>query len=425
MRCHRLKSLHMSLTEVSVPELSGEKHCVKPDVRVANILHTRVQSLTALKQGGPAVDDRPLIQIQGTFFYAHKRVSKKGVIMKDKIEKILSEAKERITGALAESELQKVRSEIVGKQGTLSLLLKELPTVEVSLRPEMGKILNQAKNKVTELIEEKRMELKLKASEVSPDFDCSVPGVMPRNGGLHPITQMCYDLNDAFRSMGFEVFQEDDITSELYAFDKLNFPPNHPARESMDTYWLEGHDSGSTNEKLCLRPHLTGGSVRYMQTHKPPYRFVYPGRVYRNETTDAHHERAFFQYEALIVDKDITFTSGKVLIKSILSKVFGTDVPVRMRSGFFPFVEPGFEIDMQCQVCGGKGCSVCKHVGWIEVMPGGSPHPNVLRAAGLDPDEYTGFYVNIGLDRLVMMRYGVDDVRLFHSADLRFLSQFR
>ena len=318
--------------------------------------------------------------------------------MKDKIEKILSEAKAKIMEANAESELQKVRSDFLGKQGALALLLKELPTVEVSLRPEMGKILNQAKGKVTELIEEKKTELKLKASEVSPDFDCSVPGTMPSGGGLHPITQMCYDLNDAFRSMGFEVFQEDDITSELYAFD---------------------------NRKLCLRPHLTGGSVRYMQTHKPPYRFVYPGRVYRNETTDAHHERAFFQYEALIVDKDITFTSGKVLIQSILSKVFGREVPVRMRSGFFPFVEPGFEIDMQCQVCGGKGCSVCKHVGWIEVMPGGSPHPNVLRAAGLDPDEYTGFYVNIGLDRLVMMRYGVDDVRLFHSADLRFLSQFR
>ena len=235
---------------------------------------------------------------------------------------------------------------------------------------------------------------------------------------------MCYDLNDAFRSMGFEIFEEDDITSELYAFDKLNFPPNHPARESMDTYWLEGHDKGCSCDKLCLRPHLTGGSVRYLQTHKPPYRFVYPGRVYRNESTDARHERAFFQYEALIVDKEFTFASGKVLIKSILSKVFGRDVPVRMRAGFFPFVEPGFEIDMGCLVCGGKGCSVCKQVGWIEIMPGGTPHPNVLRAGGLDPDEYTGFYVNIGLDRLVMMRYGVDDVRLFHSADLRFLEQF-
>ena len=161
-----------------------------------------------------------------------------------------------------------------------------------------------------------------------------------------------------------------------------------------------------------------------MQTHKPPYRFVYPGRVYRNETTDARHERAFFQYEALVVDHDFTFTAGKVMIRSILSKVFGREVPVRMRAGFFPFVEPGFEIDMGCLVCGGKGCSVCKHVGWIEIMPGGTPHPNVLRAAGLDSDEFTGFYVNIGLDRLVMKRYGVDDVRLFHSADLRFLGQF-
>lgn len=345
--------------------------------------------------------------------------------MKEKIDKILIEAKESIQNAGNETALQTIRNLFVGKQGSLSILMKELPKVELLKRAEMGKLLNQAKNQVSELIDAKRLELKLKAAEIPADFDCSVPGIRPLNGGLHPITQMCYDLNDAFRSMGFEIFQEDDITSELYAFDKLNFPQNHPARESMDTYWLAGHDHGGPNEKLCLRPHLTGGSVRYLQTHKPPYRFVYPGRVYRNETTDSHHERAFFQYEALIVDKDITFTSGKVLIKSILSKVFGTDVPVRMRSGFFPFVEPGFEIDMQCQVCGGKGCSVCKHVGWIEVMPGGSPHPNVLRAGGLDPDEYTGFYVNIGLDRLVMMRYGVDDVRLFHSADLRFLYQFR
>lgn len=346
-------------------------------------------------------------------------------MMKERINDILAEVEKRINEASSEGTLQSVKSAIIGKQGELSLLMKELPKLSPEERPQMGQLLNKAKNEVSELIEAKRLELKLKASEVGEDFDCSVPGIAPFDGGLHPITQMCYDLNDAFRSMGFEVFQEDDITSELYAFDKLNFPQNHPARESMDTYWLEGHDSGSTNEKLCLRPHLTGGSVRYMQTHKPPYRFVYPGRVYRNETTDAHHERAFFQYEALIVDKNITFTQGKVLISSILNKVFGRDVPVRMRAGFFPFVEPGFEIDMECQVCGGKGCSVCKHVGWIEVMPGGTPHPNVLRAAGLDPDEYTGFYVNIGLDRLVMMRYGVDDVRLFHSADLRFLNQFR
>ena len=186
-------------------------------------------------------------------------------------------------------------------------------------------------------------------------------------------------------------------------------------------------DNTIYGELLSVKQYLLDmeEKIRTMEQQKPPIRIIAPGRVYRNETTDARHERAFFQYEALIVDKDFTFASGKVMIKSILSKVFGRDVPVRMRAGFFPFVEPGFEIDMGCLVCGGKGCSVCKHVGWIEIMPGGTPHPNVLRSAGLDPDEYTGFYVNIGLDRLVMMRYGVDDVRMFHSADLRFLEQFR
>ena len=344
--------------------------------------------------------------------------------MKEKLLQIAEEGSAAIASAKTEAELQEVKVQLLGKQGSLTGLLKELPKIAPELRPEMGKAVNEVKNKLSTMIDERREELKLKASEVPADFDFTLPGKMPMTGGLHPITQMRYDLDDAFRSMGFEIFQEDDITSEFYAFDKLNFPPNHPARESMDTYWIEGHDTGKAEDKLCLRPHLTGGSVRYMQTHKAPYRFVYPGRVYRNETTDARHERAFFQYEALIVDKDFTFTAGKVMIKSILSKVFGKDVPVRMRAGFFPFVEPGFEIDMGCLVCGGKGCSVCKHVGWIEIMPGGTPHPNVLRAAGLDPDEYTGFYVNIGLDRLVMMRYGVDDVRLFHSTDLRFLEQF-
>ena len=181
--------------------------------------------------------------------------------MKERINGILSEVKTKIAAAASESELQSVKSAYIGKQGALSLLMKELPGLAAELRPQIGSVLNQAKNQVTELVESKRTELKLKASEVSPDFDCSVPGILPRQGGLHPITQMCYDLNDTFRSMGFEIFQEDDITSELYAFDKLNFPQNHPARESMDTYWLAGHDNGSTNEKLCLRLSPAGGSL--------------------------------------------------------------------------------------------------------------------------------------------------------------------
>ena len=345
--------------------------------------------------------------------------------MTEKMDEILRDGEERITGAKTVNELQDVKTSLLGKLGVITEILKEIPKLEASLRAETGRAANRLKDRFTTLIDTRREEIILKASEIPADFDLTVPGTLPPGGALHPITQMCYDLNDTFRSMGFEIFEESDITSELYAFDNLNFPPDHPARESMDTYWLAGHDQGRGGDRLCLRPHLTGASVRYMQTHKPPYRFVYPGRAYRNESTDARHERAFFQYEALIVDREFTFSSGQVMIKSILSKVFGREVPVRMRVGFFPFVEPGFEIDMGCLVCGGKGCSVCKNVGWIEIMPGGTPHPNVLKAAGLDPEEYTGFYVNIGLDRLVMMRYEIDDVRLFRSADLRFLGQFR
>ena len=342
--------------------------------------------------------------------------------MKDILQKIRNEAIESLSSSGAD--LEGIRIKYLGKKGELTAVLRGMGQLSPEERPKIGQVANEVRAEIEEMLKKKKEEQEAAAFGVAPDFDYTLPGDGVKTGGLHPITQMCYDLNDAFRSMGFEVFGGPEITSEYYAFDNLNFPPNHPARESMDTYWLEGHDTGSASDKLCLRPHLTGDSVRYMQTHKPPYRFVYPGRVYRNETTDNHHERAFFQYEALIVDKDLTFTAGKVMIKSILSKVFGRDVGVRMRAGFFPFVEPGFEIDMECLICGGKGCSVCKHVGWIEIMPGGTPHPNVLRAAGLDPDEYTGFYVNIGLDRLVMMRYGVDDVRLFHSTDLKFLSQF-
>lgn len=345
--------------------------------------------------------------------------------MFNKLKEVQESAQEQIQACQSEEELQLLKAHIMGRKGSLTALLKEVPTLPIELRPEAGKKANEIKNHLAELIEKRQEELLNQASAVPQYTDLTLPGIRPPQGGLHPITQMCYDLNDAFRSLGFEIFSEDEITSELYGFDNLNFTPDHPARESMDTYWIEGHDKGTGAERLCLRPHLTGASVRYMQSHSAPYRFVYPGRVYRNENTDARHERAFYQYEALVVDEKFAFSSGKIMVKAILDKVFGRDVEIRMRVGFFPFVEPGYEIDMRCLVCDGKGCRVCKHVGWLEIMPGGTPHPNVLRASGLDPARYTGFYVNIGLDRLVMMRYGVDDVRLFHSADLRFLSQFK
>lgn len=345
--------------------------------------------------------------------------------MLEELKSLLGEAESGIAKALNEAELSEIRQAFLGKKGRLTVLLKNIGKQPPEERKALGQEGNRVKQGIQDAIEAREAELLEKGSHLEEDVDLTIPGILPPTGALHPITQMMYDLNDAFRSMGFEVFSEDDITSEKYAFDNLNFPAEHPARESMDTYWLKSDKEVRGAERLCLRPHLTGASVRYLKKHGAPARFVYPGQVYRNETTDARHERCFSQYEALIVEKDFSFASGQLFVKTILEKVFGHEVPIRMRAGFFPFVEPGFEIDMQCQVCHGEGCKVCKNVGWIEVMPGGVPHPNVLKAAGLDPAEWSGFYINIGLDRLVMMRYGIDDVRLFRNGDLRFLQQFK
>ena len=345
--------------------------------------------------------------------------------MKEKLENIKKSGLDKIENAKNISELEEVRKELMGKKSDLSEVLKSMGSLSNEDKRTVGMMATEIKNTFTEKLDQKQEDLISSMSVLDEPIDLTLPGKKVNEGALHPITQMRYDLNDAFLSLGFEIYAEDEISSEKYAFDNLNFAPDHPARESMDTYWLEGTEDKAGSERLCLRPHLTGGSVRYLKKHGAPARFVYPGACFRNETTDARHERAFYQYEALIVDKDISFSSGMVMIQTILEKVFGRKVNTRMREGFFPFTEPGYEIDMECLVCGGKGCRTCNHNGWIEIMPGGVIHPNVLRSAGLDPEEWTGFYINIGLDRLVMMRYGVEDVRFFRSMDLRFLKQFK
>lgn len=345
--------------------------------------------------------------------------------MKEKLEQIKENSLKKINETKSLTELQEVMKELTGKKSELTEIMKTMGSLSPEERREIGMLTTEIKKVVAEANKSKEDELISLQSVLDSKIDLTLPGKEVSKGALHPVTQMCYDLNQAFLSLGFEVYSEDDISSEKYAFDNLNFPEDHPARQTMDTFWLEGTEDKNGTERLCLRPHLTGGSVRYLLKHGAPARLVYPGRVYRNENTDARHERAFFQYEALIVDKNISFSEGIVMIQTILEKVFGRKINIRMREGFFPFTEPGYEIDMECLVCGGKGCKVCNHNGWIEVMPGGVIHPNVLKSAGLDPEEWTGFYINIGLDRLVMMRYGIDDVRLFHSADLRFLSQFK
>jgi phenylalanyl-tRNA synthetase alpha chain len=333
-------------------------------------------------------------------------------------------ALERVDAAASLAALDDVRRSTIGKAGALAGIRRQIGMLEPSERKAVGEALARVQLSVTEALIRREEELIDAEPALAEPFDVTLPASV-RTGGLHPTVQLMYDLNDAFAALNFQIYEGPEISSESFEFDCLNFPPDHPARESMDTYWLSGTVGASGDQRLCLRPHLTGASIRYMRAHGAPIRMIYPGRVYRNESTDARHERAFFQYEALIVDRDVPLTAGKFLVDTILQTVFGRPVETRMRTGFFPFVEPGFEIDMKCAVCDGVGCRTCHHVGWLEVMPGGAPHPNVLRAGGLDPEAWSGFYVNVGLDRLVMMRYGIDDVRLLHSADLRFLNQFR
>lgn len=345
--------------------------------------------------------------------------------MIEKLENILKEGLEKINDIKDINEVEEIRKELFGKNSMLSEISKNMGNLSPEERKEVGIKSGEIRNTLNMKLDEKSIELINSKSVLDTPIDVTIPGKRVPGGGLHPLTQLCNDLNDAFLSLGFEVFSEDDISSEKFVFDNLNFPSDHPARQMMDTYWIEGTENKSANERLCLRPHLTGASVRYLLKHGAPARFVYPGRVYRNEDVDSGHERAFYQYEALIVDKNISFSSGMVMIKTILEKIFGREVKFRMREGFFPFVEPGYEIDMECLVCNGEGCKVCKHNGWLEIMPGGVIHPNVLKSAGLNPDEWTGFYINIGLERLAMMRYGIDDIRHFRSADIRFLEQFK
>lgn len=344
--------------------------------------------------------------------------------MKEALGTLESEAKQAIAGCLSLDDLVKIETSFLGRKGKLTQLLKSLKDLPIEERKEVGQLANSVKGKLSDALSDKRDDLSNSLAGSGADFDVTLPGTTPLKGSIHPITALMYELNDAFLSLGFEVYEGPDISSEEYGFDNLNFPADHPARESMDTYWLDGSESESAAKRLCLRPHLTGASVRYMQEHKPPFRFVYPGRVFRNESTDASHERAFFQYEALMVDKQVPFSAGKLMVNAILERVFGRQVKTRMRAGFFPFVEPGFEIDMECLVCHGDGCSVCSQSGWVEMMPGGPPHPNVMKAGNIDPVQWQGFYINIGLDRLVMMKYGINDIRLFHSRDIRFLKQF-
>jgi phenylalanyl-tRNA synthetase alpha chain len=236
-------------------------------------------------------------------------------------------------------------------------------------------------------------------------------------GNLHPTTQVEYEIEDVFSSMGFEVLDGPQVETDYFNFEALNIPRDHPARDMQDTFYLEDGN--------LLRTHTSSIQVRGMTRLRPPFKIIGPGKVFRSERIDASHESTFHQLEGMMVDRDIKVAHLIYFMKVLLSRIFGREEDVRLRPGYFPFVEPGFELDIRCVLCRGKGCPVCKQTGWVELLPCGMVHPNVLRHGGIDPEEFSGFAFGLGLDRLVMMRYGIEDIRHLHSADLRFIRQFR
>lgn len=336
-----------------------------------------------------------------------------------RIAQIQEEALAAIGRAPNAEELETVRVAVLGRKGTLSQLSAEFGKLAPEERKAAGKALNGAKEAIESAFELRRhsFEQEQLSQRLEAEWvDLTLPAPGPRRGSLHPVTQIQTEIEELFVSLGFTVLDGPEVETEYHNFDALNIPRDHPARDAQDTFWLA---DGSV-----LRTHTSPVQVRGMERLRPPLRIIAPGRVFRNEEVDASHEHTFYQVEGMMVDRDISVAHLIYFMKVMLSAVFHRDVNVRLRPGFFPFVEPGFELDIQCLICGGPGCPVCKQSGWVEQMGCGLVHPNVLRTSGIDPAEWNGFAFGLGLTRLAMMRYGVDDIRLFQSGDLRFLSQF-
>ena len=322
-------------------------------------------------------------------------------------------------GASSVEDLEQARIEALGRKGALAQISKEFGRLAPEDRGRLGKLLNSVKQDLeTEFENKSRRFAEVELTErLSREWiDVTLPAPGPRPGSLHPITQVQQEIEDLFTSLGFAVLDGPEVETEEHNFDALNIPATHPARDMQDTFWLSnGH---------LLRTHTSPVQVRGLRRLGPPLRMIAPGRTFRNEEVDASHEHTFYQLEGMMVDRDVSVANLIYFMKTLLSSIFRRDVTVRLRPGYFPFVEPGFELDIHCLICGGEGCAVCKYSGWVELLPCGLVHPNVLRLSGVDPEEWSGFAFGLGLTRLTMMRYGIDDIRLLQGGDLRFVTQF-
>ncbi len=339
--------------------------------------------------------------------------------MSQKFDDIKKEFEARLSNVSAASIIEDVRLEYLSKKGKISALMGELRNVPNEEKKDFGQKVNEFKQYVETKIAEKKASLEaeeeLRLIESTESYDDSLPR-HEETGSYHPITLVQRELEEIFLSMGFTIEDYFEIVDDYHCFEALNIPKHHPARDMQDTYYL---DNGQ-----LLKTHTSAAQNAIMRKYGAPLRAVFPGRCFRNESTDACHENTFFQMEGIMIDKDISISNLIYFMKTMLSEVFRHDVTVRLRPGFFPFVEPGFELDIKCLICGGEGCPSCKNSGWLELCPCGMIHPNVLKSGGIDPEEYTGFAFGLGLTRLAMMKYGIKDIRVFNKGSLKANSQF-
>jgi len=353
------------------------------------------------------------------------------------IEDIKKEALELIRSAKDSAAVERLRIRFLGRKGEISKILRSLKDLSVKERQTVGPVAQQLKKDIERLIQEKTAVFSKSIQQGLPGIDITMPGKKIKIGYLHPLTLIEKEIRGIFKAMNFSVVEGPEVETEYYNFDALNIPKNHPARDMWDTFWLQSSQQLTSDKEqltkgqeskvkgqMLLRTHTSPVQIRYMETHKPPFQIIVPGRVFRYEATDASHEINFYQIEGLMVGKTVTLANFKFVIQEFFKRLFRSDIEIRFRPSYFPFVEPGLEVDIRCIKCGGRGCGICKDSGWLEVMGAGMVHPRVFEAAHYNPRDFQGFAFGLGLERMAMIKYNIPDIRLFYSGDLRFIQQF-
>lgn len=339
--------------------------------------------------------------------------------MKAELEAIAKQALEELKGAQDLKVLDAVRVKYLGKKGELTAILKQMGKLSAEERPVIGQLANQVRADIEQMLEQTKTDLEAKALDIrlaGETLDVTLPGQKKALGKKHPLTIVLDELKEIVVGMGFEIATGPEVELDYYNFEALNIPKDHPSRDTQDTFYI--------SDNVLLRTQTSPMQIRTMEKKKPPIRIIAPGRVYRSDAVDATHSPLFHQVEGLVVDKGITMADLKGTLEVFVKRLYGDSTVVRFRPHHFPFTEPSAELDVQCFHCHGEGCSLCKGEGWIEILGCGMVHPQVLLNCGIDPEEYSGFAFGLGLERMVMMRYGIDDLRLFYDNDVRFLKQF-